>query len=148
MCRMKCRVHWSFIVFICLNGFSWVEYCSVCLALSVTRMWLVETKFRARSWFCFFILLEQVSQGISVLSLLWLTVVCLCSEYLLREVFLRALEHSDVEPSQWPRVGLFFMGWIYSVGQPEKADVQLRDEMMIKTNGERNDEELKQWGIN
>lgn len=53
-----------------------------------------------------------------------------------------------MEPSQWPRVGLFLMGWIYSVGQPEKADVQLQDELMIKTNDERNDEELKQWGIN
>lgn len=36
------------------------------------------------------------------------------------------------------------MGWIYSGGQPEEADVQLRDELITKSNSERNDKKLKQ----
>lgn len=66
------------------------------------------------------------------------------SVFLLREVFLRALERSNAEPGQWPCVGLFLMGWIYSSGQPEEADVQLWDELLTKSNSERNDKKLKQ----
>lgn len=66
------------------------------------------------------------------------------SAFLLREVFLRALEHSNAEPGKRPHVGWFLMGWIYSCGQPEEADVQLQDELMTKSNSERNDKKLKQ----
>lgn len=66
------------------------------------------------------------------------------SVFLLREVFLRVLERWNAESGQWPYVGLFLTGWIYSSGQPEEADVQLWDELLTKSNSERNDKKLKQ----